>query len=268
MKFWCSSQKMEFCCNLKISKIAHSHIMEADAEISKKGNLWRKSKQLRVTWCSKWATRKHGIFSRGDYQATRWSKNQNSRPWFGRKAPKGKINSLKKKWKKSRQWLISWWQRPKLLQRNHQKQPKKEYIEFVSDSMLNEEWRKRILLKPPGESQKTPGCNIYWYPGPSENGAAKKTNQNCGACWYQRYHQQHQLSEKCEADVKNGKWRVTLTKISFSGLVAQYDIERGDQLVADVNKRLKNFCLQNKLDFINRENILIKKVWRRWSTIF
>ena len=45
------------------------------------------------------------------------------------------------------------------------------------------------------------------------------------------------------------------TKMCFSSLVKRYDIERGEELVEDVNNRLMNYCKQNDYDFTSNNNI-------------
>ena len=45
------------------------------------------------------------------------------------------------------------------------------------------------------------------------------------------------------------------TKLCFSSVVNRYDIERGTELVEEVNRKLNNYCNQNGHDFINNDNI-------------
>ena len=45
------------------------------------------------------------------------------------------------------------------------------------------------------------------------------------------------------------------TQIVFSSVIQRFDIKDGPNLVTDVNVRLKNYCQQNNLSFINYDNI-------------
>ena len=45
------------------------------------------------------------------------------------------------------------------------------------------------------------------------------------------------------------------TKIVFSSLFQRYDIENGENLVDDINLRLKNYCKQQNIGFIDNSNI-------------
>lgn len=56
--------------------------------------------------------------------------------------------------------------------------------------------------------------------------------------------------------VKKTKDESPLPKILFSGVVRRYDIERGNQLVAEVNGRLKNYyALKTTLTSLNMKTL-------------
>lgn len=132
---------------------------------------------------------------------------------------------------------------------------KKEYIEFVGDSMVNGLEERGFCKNHRVKIRKHPGAtstDILDHLKPVLRRKPTKIVVHAGT---------NDITNNINY-LKNVKLMLKIaneespsTKIAFSGLVARYDIERGDQLVADVNKRLKNFCLQNELDFISHENI-------------
>ena len=45
------------------------------------------------------------------------------------------------------------------------------------------------------------------------------------------------------------------TKIVFSSLFQRYDVQDGASMVDEINNRLRNYCQQQNLDYIDNKNI-------------
>lgn len=132
---------------------------------------------------------------------------------------------------------------------------KKEYVELVGDSMVNGLEERGFCKNHRVKIRKHPGATSTDILDHIKPVLRRKPDRLVIHAGTNDITNNVNLLKNVKLIVKLTKDESPLTKIVFSGVVRRYDIERGDQLVTEVNSRLKNYCSQNNLDFIEHENI-------------
>ena len=131
----------------------------------------------------------------------------------------------------------------------------KEYVEIVGDSMINGFEERGFCKNHRTKVRKPPGAtstDILDHIKPVLRRKPAKIIIHAGT---------NDITNGINY-LKNVKTLVKMigeespsTKLCLSGVVKRFDIQSREHLVEDINKRLKNYCSQNKIDFIDNDNI-------------
>ena len=132
---------------------------------------------------------------------------------------------------------------------------KKEYIEIAGDSMLNGFEERGLCKNHHVKVRKHLGAtstDIFDHVKPVLRKKPDKIIIHAGK---NDITTKSNLLKNVKTLAKMLKEESPTTKLCFSGLVKRFDIERGEELVEDVNNRLMNYCKQNEYDFVRNSNI-------------
>ena len=132
---------------------------------------------------------------------------------------------------------------------------KKEYIEIVGDSMLNGFEERGLCKNHHVKVKKHPGATSTDIIDHVKPVLRKKPDKIIIHAGTNDITTKINLLKNVKTLAKMVKEESPTTKLVFSGSVKKFDIERGEELVEDVNNRLMNYCKQNEYDFISNSNI-------------
>ena len=140
-------------------------------------------------------------------------------------------------------------------QETNEEKKKKKYIEVVGDSMINGFEERGLCKGNHVKVRKHPGASSTDFIDHVKPVLRKKPDTIIIHVGTNDLTNNINLIRNVKMISKMTKEESPSTKLCFSSVVNRYDIERGTELVEEVNRKLKNYCNQNDHDFINNDNI-------------
>jgi len=132
---------------------------------------------------------------------------------------------------------------------------KKKRIEIIGDSMLNGLEEKGLSRIHAVKVRKYPGASSEDMLDHMNPTLRKKPDEIVIHAGTNDITKNINYIHNVKAMVKKIQECSPEIKITFSSIIKRIDIDKGSEIVSEINERLKNFCKQQNINFLNNDNI-------------